>query len=362
MTDATAFRNQFPVLSERSYLNAGTEGPMPQTAADAVREQIEQALIRGRADHGYFEQVIDLANRVRAGYAAVLGADQAEVALTGSTTDGVNSVLGGLSFKPGDEIVTSDQEHPGLLAPLRRLRERFGVKLTMAPFGTVAAAVTPQTKLIACSHVSWIGGEVADVAALVATGVPVLLDAAQALGAVPLDVHALGIDYYAGSGQKWLCGPEGAGALYVRPERLEELEPPWPSYATVAEPSNPLSSALAEGAGRLDTGFPTALRSAWALASLEVLADAGWDWINGRAAELAAGLAAQLTDRGLQVAPRGRSTLVSWTSADSESDVERLAQRGIVVRNIPAAGLVRASVGGWTSEAELTALVEAVTG
>jgi cysteine desulfurase/selenocysteine lyase len=106
MTDAAAFRSQFPVLTERVYLNAGTEGPMPQAAADAVREQTELAISRGRADRGYFEVVLDLASRARAAYATVLGADPSEIALTGSTTDGVNSVLGGLSFAPGDEIVT----------------------------------------------------------------------------------------------------------------------------------------------------------------------------------------------------------------------------------------------------------------
>jgi L-cysteine/cystine lyase len=362
MIDAADFRRSFPVLAERVYLNAGTEGPTPKAAADAVREQLELALSQGRADHGYFDLVIDLARRVRGAYAAVLGADPSEVALTGSTTDGINTVLSGLSFSSGDEIVTSDQEHPGLLAPLRRLRERCGVTIRVAPFAEVAGAVGPQTKLITCSHVSWVGGELVDVPALVATGVPVLLDAAQSFGAIPVDVHGLGVDFYAGSGQKWLCGPEGSGALYVRADRLDTLEPPWPGYATVAAPGDALASGLAEGAGRLDLGFPPAVRSAWALASMTVLADAGWEWVHARAAELAADLAMQLRGRGLSVAPRGRSTLVSWTSPDPEGDVERLIGQGIVVRNIPSLGLLRASVGAWTSSSDIEALVSAVTG
>ncbi len=171
---------------------------------------------------------------------------------------------------------------------------------------------------------------------------------------------ALGCDYYAASGQKWLCGPEGSGCLFVRPERLDELLIPWPGYSSVAAPERALEFEPAEGTARLDHGFPVALRSSWALASLEVFASAGWDWVHARAAELAAWLASELSARGLEVLPRGRSTLVSWRAGDADAAqavVERLAGEGIVVRSIPAGGLVRVSVGAWSSEEELERLV-----
>src|SRR5579884_3822470 len=267
--DPEAFRSQFPVLRQLSYLNAGTEGPLPQRAADAVRDRIELELTQGRCGRAYFEGLMDLASRLRAGYARLLGCAEDEVALTGSTTDGVNTVLAGLDLRPGDQIVTSDEEHPGLLAPLGRARRRFGVEVEVVPFAQLHEAVSSATRLIACSHVSWVSGRVANVAALAATGVPVLLDAAQALGAIPVDVRSLGCDYYAGSGQKWLCGPEGSGALFVRRDRLEELVVPWPGYGSLADPAQALEFAPAEGAKRLDHGFPPGVRSAWALASLE---------------------------------------------------------------------------------------------
>jgi L-cysteine/cystine lyase len=360
VTDPAAFRAQFPVLERVSYLNAGTEGPLPQRAADAVRDRIASELTGGRAGKAYMETVRGLAGDLRAGYARVLGADPTDIALTGSTTDGVNTVLGGLSLRPGDEIITSDEEHPGLLAPLGRLKRLAGVTVKVAPFAQIAEAVTPSTRLVACSHVSWVSGQVVDSAALAATGVPVLLDAAQGIGAVAVDVHVLGCAFYAGSGQKWLCGPEGSGALYVNREHLDEVTAPWPGYGSVADASHALDSGPAENAARLDHGFPPGLRSAWALASLSVFEDAGWEWVHGRAAELAAALAGSLAERGLEVGPRGRSTLVAWKprAEDLDAEVTRLAEAGFVVRSIPSHGLIRASVGAWSSEEEVAALVD----
>jgi len=348
------------VFERIAYLNAGTEGPVPRRAADAVHQRIDAELTAGRCGRPYFTALIELAAQLRTAYAGVLGCEVSEVALTGSTTDGVNTVIAGLDLRPGDEILTSDEEHPGLLAPLGRARRRHGVSVRVIPFAELAGEVSRSTRLVACSHVSWVSGRVADVAALRATGVPVLLDAAQAIGAVPVDVHALDCDFYAGSGQKWLCGPEGSGCLYVRPERLDDLLVPWPGYSSVADPARALEFEPAEGVSRLDHGFPAGLRSASALASLQVLGQAGWGWVHQRAALLAARLADRLAERGLDVGPRGRSTLVSWKADDPQAEVERLAENGYIVRSIPAFGLVRASVGAWNSEEELEALVRLV--
>jgi L-cysteine/cystine lyase len=356
VTYPSQFRAQFPVFETRSYLNAGTEGPVPRRTADAVHERLDLELTHGRCGKQYGTAVTELATELRAGYAQVLGVDPSEVALTGSTTDGVNTVLSGLDLKPGEEILTSDEEHPGLLAPLGRARRRSGVVIRVAPFSELAEAVTPATRLIACSHVSWVGGKIADTEALAATGVPVLLDAAQAVGAVPVDVGALGCAFYAGSGQKWLCGPEGSGCLFVRSDQLQQLLVPWPGYGSLEDPKQPLESGPSAGVARFDHGFPPGIRSVWALSSLKVLGEAGWDWVHTRAAELAAGFAAMLAERGFEVSPRGHSTLVSWKAQQPDAEVDRLAEAGFVVRSIPAHGLVRASIGAWSSEEELAEL------
>ena len=222
--------------------------------------------------------------------------------------------------------------------------------------------MSSSTRLVACSHVSWVSGQVVDTAALTATGVPVLLDAAQGDRRRGVDVHALGCAFYAGSGQKWLCGPEGSGCLYVSREHLDELTAPWPGYSSLADASQALDSGPAENAARFDHGFPPGMRSAWALASLSVFEDAGWEWVHGRAAELAAGLAEQpRPSAAWRSGPRGRSTLVAWKprAEDLDAEVARLAEAGFVVRSILSHGLIRASVGAWSSEEELAALVDA---
>jgi L-cysteine/cystine lyase len=362
MADPAEFRSQFPVLQSLAYLNAGTEGPLPDAAVEAVRARIDFEAAEGRCGRPYFDDVMARASQLRDGYAEVLGCDSAEVALTGSTTDGVNTVIAGLRLNAGDEVLTSDEEHPGLLAPLARARVAHGIEVRVVPFDELPGEVRPSTRLVACSHVSWVGGKVMDVAALRDAGAPILLDAAQALGAVPVDMRELGVDFYAASGQKWLCGPEGSGCLYVRADRLDEILIPWPGYSSVSDPHNALDFEPAEGAKRLDHGFPSGMRSAWAVASLSVFRQAGWDWVHERAATLAAQLAEQLSTAGLEVHPRGRSTLVSWKAQDADAEVQRLAAEGFVVRSIPAFGLVRASVGAWSSEEELEALAAAAGG
>jgi L-cysteine/cystine lyase len=175
-----------------------------------------------------------------------------------------------------------------------------------------------------------------------------------------VDVRALGCDFYAAAGQKWLCGPNGLGYLYVRGELIGELVPPWPWYGSVADPHHPLDSALREEAARFDMAVVAPHHSAWALAALDVLEASGFDNAQRRAVSLAARLAELLSGRGLAVAPRGQSTLVSWESADPPAEAERLLAEGIVVRHLPETPWVRASVGAWTAEEELERLAALV--
>ena len=350
-------RAEFPVFERLAYLNAGSNGPVPRRAVEAAAESMRRQAEEGRGGKEHFEENAQRIDDLRARIAALLGCAPAELALTGSPTDGVNAVLAALDLGPGDDVLTSDEEHPGLLAPLAALRERRGIGVRMAPVAELPAAVRAETRLVACSHVSWKTGAMADTAALGAGGALVLLDGAQGLGAVPTRIEELGCDFYAASGQKWLCGPNGLGYLYVRGELAERLPPPWPNYGVLTDSTRAFELDLHPDARRFAMGFPAPHQVEWALVALNVLEAAGFEAVLERAVELAGGLAERLGDR---VAPRGRSTLVSWEDPDPAGAVAHLASQGFVVRNLPASPYVRASVGGWSTEEELGRLARAV--
>ena len=353
-----SLRAEFPVFERTAYLNAGTNGPVPRRALEAALESLRAQTERGRGGARFFKSMLERSDDLRRRVAGLLRCDQAEVALTTSTTDGVNAVLTALDLRRGDEVLTSDEEHPGVLAPLAGLRERVGIRVRTAPFAELPGEVRPGTRLVACSHISWLTGRVLDVEALAAAGAPVLLDGAQGLGAVPVDVRALRCDFYAASGQKWLCGPNGVGYLYARKELVLELAAPWPGYQVLSDAAQPLDFELQPDARRLATGYPSPHDTAFAHGALDVLDESGIEGIQGRASQLAARLAEALREHGVTVAPRGRSTLVSFEVSDPAGFVERIeAEQRLVIRALPGTPYVRASVGAWSSEEELDRLV-----
>lgn len=353
-----ALRAQFPVLARLAYLNAGTNGPLPAAGVAAARAQLERELADGRAGMAHFQRRQLLAEELRAEYAACVGCAPADLALTTSTTDGIARVLLALDLRPGEEIVTSDEEHPGVLGPLVAQRAR-GVAVRVAPWADVADAVGPRAALVVCSHVSWRSGRLAP-AGLAAVDVPVLLDGAQGAGAVPVDVGALGADAYAAAGQKWLCGPEGTGLLFVSPRLRERMRSPAPGYVNLADAGAGLDAVPWEDARAYDTPALPAASLAQARAALGVLDAAGWDAVHAHAAALAERAADALREVGREVLERDRTTLVAWREPNAEDAVARLAAAGVIVRSLPGEDLLRASFGGWSSKSDLDRLLAAL--
>ncbi len=341
----------FPVLERCAYLNAGTNGPLAKPTADAMLAAIERELSSPRSGQAFVEESSALRAAVRARLAALLGVDASLVALTASTTDGCNIVVAGLDLGSDDEVVTTDSEHFGLLGPLHV----SGARVVVVPPNpeAILAAVTPRTRLVAVSHVLWTTGAELPVRELrEQSGVPVLIDGAQSVGAIP--VSAAGVDFYTVSGQKWLCGPNGTGALYVAdPERLRVRRP---SFFAQAEHELDGRFVPRPGAERFEPNWPPTP----ALAGLRAALDFAPEWRYARAAEMAR-RCRQLLAPLVAVEP-GDATLVAFRPDGEEPAgvVARLAQAGVVVREIPRAAVVRVSCGYWTSEGDLERLVAAL--
>jgi selenocysteine lyase/cysteine desulfurase len=355
--DAAALRAEFPVLARSAYLNAGTDGPVPSAAVNAARAALESQEQDGRFVT-HFEARREGQNLLRAAYARALGCNVADVALKTSTSEGLGSVLAGMDLGPGDEIVTSDTEHPGLLGPLLVARRR-GVNVRAVPLKDVADAVSPATTVVACSHVSWVNGETAP-AALKELDIPVVFDGAQGAGAIPLDMEALGCDAYAAAGQKWLCGADATGMLYVAPRFRERVRAIAPAYLAFADASKGLDGTLHEDARRYDTASVSREGVAFTVAAIELLEAHGLAAVQAHARDLAARFAAALAERGRTVAPRDATTLVAWEDDDPEATRNRLTAAGIVIRNLPGTRYLRASVGAWNDESDLQRLLDSL--
>jgi L-cysteine/cystine lyase len=341
-------REQFPVLQRLAYLNAGTTGPLSRSTAEAVIEETRTDMERGRGGAAYFERVLALRDEARAGLAEVLGASPISVALVDSTSRGCATVLTGLGLSATDEVVTTDQEHFGLLGPLHATGAH--VVVCEADEDAILAAVTARTRLVATSHILWTTGRRLDLARIRReSGVPILADGAQGAGAIPVDVSEL--DFYTVSAQKWLCAPDPAGALYVRdPDALRIAMPS--SFAQQSYERDG-SFVAKEGAHRFDSGWigPPALRGIVAALAVHP------EWRYERAAETAARCAELLAPHVEIVTPPNHSTLVAFRpNGDPTELVGALYDDGVIVRELPGRNLVRASVGWWTSEDDLQRL------
>lgn len=349
-------RAAFPVLQRVAYLNAGTNGPLARGTVEAMVAQALVDLAEGRAGSSYHTAVRELRERVRGKLAALIGVPQESVALTTSTTNGCNIVIGGLGLAPTDEIVTTDEEHFGLLGALHASGAQVRVAATRGLPSVVALdrlvdAVTPATRLLALSHVSWVTGNVLPIAELKRkTELPILVDGAQAAGAIEVD--ATPFDYYTVSAQKWPCGPDGTGALYVR--EPESLRIAAPSHYSQRRHDSDGTFEPQDGAARFDSGYVAATT----LTGLEAALDAAPAWRFERARRTAERCRALLGEEVDVVTPAGQSTLVSFRPAgDPAETVTRLNERGVVVREIPGSGLVRVSCGYWTSDGDLERLI-----
>jgi L-cysteine/cystine lyase len=323
-----------------------------------MRARLERDLAHGRAGHEYFEEVLILRERLRGAFGRLLNAPAESMVLTSSTTEACNIVVAGLGLGPKDEVVTSDCEHPGLFGALTASGARIRIaairdKRADEALAAFEGELSPRTRLIGLSQVAWTTGNVLPVRELAGRGIPVLVDGAQAAGAIPVDVEALGSDFYTVSAQKWLLGPDATGCLYMRPERAEQLRLAFPSYFSWEYPGYEEKAGIT----RFDPGWIPVASLEGILASLAFADEAGEERF-AAAYEMAARCRELLAARVEVVTEPDQATLVTWRAGgDPEEIVQGLAADGVVVRDLPGTGWVRASCGFWTSKGDLERLV-----
>ncbi len=375
--DLPTVRAHLPCLADRAHLNTGACGPLPDVAAAALAEWSADVVARGRGSGAWFARVGEQAARTRALAGRVVGAPADQIALTANTTTGVNVVAWGIDWQRGDEIVMPAFEHPGMSVPLAAVARRFGVELRLVDrdgsgrdlAAQVADVIGPRTRLVALSHVSWANGAVLDVTGVArvahAEGALVLVDGAQSVGTIPVDVAATEADAYAFPAHKWLLGPTGLGALWIAPRAVGRIDLTHSGWESGVGHAIGGGVTPHPGARRHEVStLPAALLPAWC-ASLEWLEALGWEWIHARtAAARAAARDALAAIPGVEIldpaGPTGGLVTFTVAGADPVAACMRLEAGGVVVRWLDNPSALRVSAGFFTDDGDIARLVAGV--
>ena len=393
--DIDKVRADFPILSTQVngrplvYLDSGASAQKPQVVIDAISRAYagEYANVH-RGLHYLSNLATDRYEAVRGIIARFLGArDENEVVFSSGSTEGINLVSYGWAaprLQPGDEILLSVLEHHANIVPWHFLRERQGVVLRWVepepdgslPADKVLEAVGPRTRLIAITHMSNVTGTVVDVGAIArGTDVPVLVDGSQAAVHMPVDVQALGCDFYVITGHK-LYGPSGSGAIWIRPERQAEMRPFMGGGDMIREVSRDAVS-YADPPLRFEAGTPGIVNQIGLGAALDYLMALGMQNI----AAHEAGLRDYANERlgalnwlNIQGNAPGKGAIFSMTmqGAHAHDIATILDQRGVAVRagthcamplmqHYGLAASARASFAMYNTRAEVDALVDGLS-
>jgi L-cysteine/cystine lyase len=376
-----AIREAMPATTAGIYLNAGTAGPMSRETVAAMREIEDWELRVGRADPEGYLAFAERLEECRGVLAATLSADPDGVGLTHGTTEAMNHAVFGLDWRPGDRIVTTDAEHPGLAGPIWSVRARMGVEVDVVEVGLgidaeglidgVRAAMTARTRMIALSHVLWTTGAVLPIEAIgeVAErhGAWFVVDAAQSVGAIAVDAVQTRADIIGFAGHKWLSGPIGTGGIWASLRARAEVVQSWagfPSFATMELPNSGTPWTTGRRFELTDVHRPSIVGLARAVGWLQMYV--GLPWAFERAARLARGTAERLAgiDGVIVLTPIDRmATLVTFRVRGWRCEELRIAlarQVFAITRTIDALDAVRLSIGYFNTDAELDRLVAAV--
>lgn len=368
-------REQLPALAATRYFNAGSNGPIPQVAHDTLLEMAAADLAKGRADLSFYGRCQGECAALRETIGGIFNAKPLEVGIMRSTTEGMNAALNGVTWRPGDEVITTQLEHPGLFSPLAAISHRQNITVRTIDIGNgggdvlqqISEAVTPRTRVIAISHVQWSSGAVMPLAEIGRfareRGILTVIDAAQGGGQVQVDFTSLNVDAYCIAGQKWLCGPNSSGIVLMREDRLGDFKPTYlrggtfdPHGYIVPQPGA-ARFEMGETYGPAIASFDRGLR--W------LRDDVGFDWLTERNSALGRqcydGLK-RLKGVTVSTPSHAMAGMVCFNVDGMHPKVvsETLAVRGFTIRYVdvrPCPVTARVSAAWWCTEDEVDELV-----
>ncbi len=379
-------RQQFPALANKAYFNFGGQGTLPQTSLEAIQQAYDYLQRHGPFSVGVNAWIVEEADRTRQAIASELMAPVEAIALTEDVTVGCNIAMWGIDWQPGDHLLLTDCEHPGIVAIAQELARRFQVEVSTCPIlatlnqgdptAVIAQHLRPHTRLVVLSHLLWNTGQVLPLAEIVevcrnsSTGgqvVRVLVDAAQSVGLLPLNLTQLGADFYAFTGHKWLCGPEGIGGLYVRPDALESLNPTFIGWRGIVTGEGGKPIGWKPDARRLEvatSAYPlyAGLREAIAIHQQWGTPQERYEQICRMSEYLWQRLSQLEAVRCLSDSPP-KAGLVSFVLTNGQSHkqlVDSLEQQGFMLRSILNPDCARACVHYFTEQGEIDQLIEVI--
>jgi selenocysteine lyase/cysteine desulfurase len=342
LTDWRQVRSEFPALAEWTYLNTATFGQLPCRAREAVERHFEQ---RDRLACMDFMSWFDDADRIRALVARFINCSASDIAFIPNASAALSLLMGGIDWKPGDEVVTLESEFPNHYYYASHL-ERAGVTFVESTVDRLFEKISPSTRLVAISSVNYSTGQrppLVEIGAyLRERGVLFYLDGTQSLGALRMDIRSVMPDVYAVHGYKWLLSPTGAGFMYVSAAVRQWLEPNvigWRSHRDWRSPENLHhgAPALKSEAERYEGGmlwFPLIYAMA---ASIEMMMEIGPAEIEDRVMRLA-GIARDVLRRAggrlpFDESPHYDSPVVTagFTGRDASAIVRELRAHKVLV-------------------------------
>lgn len=363
---------EFPIAAHYAFFNHAGVAPIAARAADAIRLYAQQAETHAYLTGKWYKQ----AEIVRRNCASLIHADPAEIAFVKNTSEGLAFVANGLTWNPGDQVLSTNVEYPSNVYPWMDLAQRLGVEHIMIPerHGRIDPdellnAVTPRTRIIALSHVEYASGFRHDLARIGnfcrSKGILFCVDAIQSCGVLPVDVQSMAIDFLSADGHKWLLGPEGCGFFYCRKELIPSLRPEigWMNVVNATDFAN-YDFTLQPDAKRFECGsynIPGVLAFG---AALQLLLDVGIDTVWQRVHALTTHLCNGLADKGYTVFSSRRdgeaSGIVSFTAPghDHQAILRDLEQRRIILAL--REGRLRASPHFYNTPEEIDQLLNAL--